>query len=177
MSIGRNSYLYQTQIGRYTYLSQSVSIMNTKIGGFCSIAQNVLIGGGMHPSNTFASTSPAFYSIYQQCGKTFADKSYFKEMGNVVIGNDVWIGANVVIMDDVTIGDGAIIGAGAIVTKDVKPYSIVVGTPAKHLKYRFETEQIDFLLEFKWWLKDEAWLTENYKDLHNIISLVEKYKK
>ena len=70
------------------------------------------------------------------------------------IGNDVWIGLNATILDGVTIGDGAIVAAGAVVTKDVPPYAVVAGVPAKIIKYRFTESQIDFLLKFRWWEKD-----------------------
>jgi acetyltransferase-like isoleucine patch superfamily enzyme len=167
-SIGANCYLYNTNIGNFSYLASNVTIMNTVIGKFCSIAQGVGISMGRHPSSTFVSTHPAFFSPHAQCGVTFADKSYFKEMGATTIGNDVWIGANAVIMDDVTIGDGAIIGAGAIVTRDVPPYAIVAGNPAKLLRYRFEKNEIDFLLTYKWWDKDPSWIKDNYKRFHDI---------
>lgn len=175
ISIGKNCYLFNSKIGSYTYLSQDVSIMNTELGKFCSIAQNVLIGGGKHPSKTFVSTSPVFYSLSKQCGTTFSDGNYFREMGKTTIGNDVWIGANVVVFDDVTIGDGAIIGAGSIVTKDVQPYSIVFGSPAKHARFRFDDDEIKFLHDFAWWNKDDEWLRLNYKDFHQIKLLKEKY--
>ncbi|KLT66787.1 hypothetical protein AB669_05460 [Pedobacter sp. BMA] len=175
VSIGKNCYLYNSKIGSYTYLSQGVSIMNTELGKFCSIAQNVLIGGGMHPSKTFVSTSPVFYSLSKQCGTTFSDSNYFREMGKTTIGNDVWIGANVVVFDDVIIGDGAIIGAGSIVTKDVQPYSIVFGSPAKHTRFRFDGDEIKFLQKLEWWNKDEEWLKLNYKDFHQIKLFKKKY--
>jgi acetyltransferase-like isoleucine patch superfamily enzyme len=173
--IGQNSFLYNTHIGDYTFLSQNVTIMNTRIGKFCSIAQGAAICLGKHPSSTFVSTHPAFFSTHKQNGMTFADQNYFDEMGKTTIGNDVWIGVNAIIMDDVTIGDGAIIGAGAVVTKDVPPYAIVVGSPAKVIRHRFEKEEIDFLLTFKWWDKDEDWLKAHFKDLHNIKSFVKKH--
>ncbi len=84
------------------------------------------------------------------------------------IGNDVWIGANVLILDGVTIGNGAIIAAGAVVTKDVPPYAVVGGVPAKIIKYRFNKEEIDFLEQLKWWEKDEKWLTEYGKYFNNV---------
>jgi tetrahydrodipicolinate N-succinyltransferase len=87
----------------------------------------------------------------------------FDEIHPVIIGNDVWIGANAVILDKVKIGDGAVIAAGAIVSKDVKPYTIVGGIPAKPIKKRFSEEEIEKLLEFKWWEKDIRWIRENYE--------------
>lgn len=176
ISIGNDCYLHNVSLGSYSYLSIRVAAMNTKIGKFCSIAQGVCISLGMHPSKTFVSTSPVFFSQHKQCGTTFSDRTYFKEMGNTIIGNDVWIGVNAIIMDDIFIGDGAIIGAGAIVTKDVPPYAIVGGSPARLLRYRFDEEQIKFLLNFKWWDKDEKWIRENLKEMHNIEDLMLKYK-
>ncbi len=175
ISIGDRCYLYKVAMGDFTYLSKDVTLMNTIIGKFCSIAQGVLISGGNHPSKTFVSTSPVFFSPHKQCGVTFSDGTYFREMGNTKIGNDVWIGANAVVKDDINIGDGAIIGAGAIVTKDVDPYSIVAGNPAKLIRHRFEPEVIDFLLRFRWWEKEEAWLKSNYKDFHDIDLFKKKY--
>jgi acetyltransferase-like isoleucine patch superfamily enzyme len=130
---------------------------------------------GIHPSRDFVSTHPIFFSTKKQVGITFADKDYFQEEKGIKIGNDVWIGANVIILDGVTIGDGAIIGAGAVVTKDVPPYSIYGGVPAKLIRYRFEQKTIDFLVKFKWWNKDEEWLKTNFQDFHNIDTFLQRY--
>ena len=93
----------------------------------------------------------------------------FNELGESnIIGNDVWIGANVVIMNEISVGDGAVIGAGSIVTKDVPPYAIVVGSPARIIRYRFEKEEIEFLLNFRWWDKDSNWIKDNYLKFNNI---------
>lgn len=91
----------------------------------------------------------------------------------VVIGNDVWIGAYAKIVEGVRIGDGAVIAAGAVVTKDVPPYAIVGGVPAKIIKYRFEEKQIKQLLELKWWNKDIAWLkthAEKFRDVQELLN-------
>jgi len=174
-SIGRDCYLYNTTIENFSYLSSNVNVMNSTIGKFCSIAHGVCICTGMHPSSTFVSTHPAFFSLHAQCGTTFATKNHFREMGRTSIGNDVWIGTNAIIMDDIEIGDGAIIGAGAIVTKNVPPYAIVAGNPAIILKYRFEKDEIDFLLKVKWWEKDDAWIKSNYTIFHNIKSFMNEF--
>ncbi|MCC8423977.1 CatB-related O-acetyltransferase [Mucilaginibacter sp. UR6-11] len=174
-SIGKNCYLYKTQIGDFSYLATGVTVMNTTIGKFCSIGQGVAISLGMHPSSVFVSTHPAFFSPHKQAGISFTTTSQFREMGQSTIGNDVWIGANAIIMDDITIGDGAIIGAGAIVTRNVPAYAIVVGNPAKILRYRFKEEEIEFLLKFKWWDKELSWLKENYMLFHDIKLFMQQF--
>jgi acetyltransferase-like isoleucine patch superfamily enzyme len=151
------AYLENCSIGNYVYIADRTRIGNAEIGNFCSIGPDVRIGLGIHPTN-FMSTFPAFYSIGKQCQITFVEKNHFIENGNIVIGNDVWIGYNATILDNITIGDGAIIGAGALVTKDVAPFSIVGGVPARLIKKRFEQEQIEKLLKLKWWNKNEEWI-------------------
>jgi len=160
--------LSEVELGDFTYISSNTSIIKTKVGKFCSIAQNVQCGLGMHPTGTFVSTHPIFYSTKKQCGISFAENDCFTESKKTKIGNDVWIGANSIVLDGVTIGDGAIIGAGAVVTKDVPPYAIVGGVPAKLIRYRFDNKDIEFLLKNKWWNKNTTWLKENYLSLHDI---------
>ena len=94
----------------------------------------------------------------------------------VIIGNDVWIGNDVKLMEGITIGDGAVIGTGAVVTKDVEPYSVYAGVPAKKIKLRFSEEQIEELVKIKWWDKDEEFIRNNVKasvfdDVDRFISL------
>src|SRR5690606_6383856 len=89
------------------------------------------------------------------------DKDLFKEYEQTIIGNDVWIGANAIIKSGISIGDGAIIASGAVVTKNVEPFSVVGGVPAKHLKYRFNPDQISFLKDFKWWNNDLTFYKEH----------------
>ncbi|MGX5857990.1 CatB-related O-acetyltransferase [Dyadobacter jiangsuensis] len=166
--INKNTRLSNCEIGSYSYLSENCEFKNVNVGKFCSIGPNVVVGLGNHPSREFISSHPIFYSPHKQCGKTFADKSYFKEMHDTIIGNDVWIGANVVIPGGIRIGDGAIVAAGAVVTKDIPPYAIVGGVPAKIIKFRFDNLTIETLLELKWWDADEARLRDNFKDFHSI---------
>lgn len=145
------SILIDTTLGSYTYIGSNSIVQHANIGKFCSIGADVKIGVGIHPTQ-YRSTHPGFYA---------KDSSYYgfepeftlnePEYKKITIGNDVWIGTNAIILDGVNIADGAIIAAGAVVTKDVPPYGIVGGIPAKIIKYRFSAERICALLKEQWW--------------------------
>lgn len=176
-TIYKYSRIRHSEIGDYSYVARDTQIQHTKIGKFCCIGPKVTTGLGIHPSSDYVSSHPLFYSTQgQSSGLVILAKNSFDEYQETNIGNDVWIGANVTIKSGVNIGDGAIIATGAVVTKDVEPYSIVGGIPAKHIKYRFTDEQIDFLLKFKWWNKDLDWYKENKELFNNIDKLMNKYQ-
>ncbi|APU95300.1 hypothetical protein BV902_02260 [Sphingobacterium sp. B29] len=144
------SVIKNTLIDDYTYISYNCVINNCTIGRYCSIAKDVKIGLGIHPT-TFISTSPIFYSTTNPLGVTLVQNTLFKETESTYIGNDVWIGANAVILDGIKIGNGAIVGANALVNKDVEPYTIVGGVPAKVIKKRFSDTIISRLEQIQWW--------------------------
>lgn len=148
-SVGMASNCIRVKMGRYSYMGFYNSVCDTTIGSFCSIASYCAIGGGRHPMNA-VSTSPVFYAGRNSMGKNFSRIQEEKNQG-VEIGNDVWIGEAVFINDGLKIGTGAVIGAHSVVTKDVPPYAIVAGAPAKILRYRFDEETIQKLLANKWW--------------------------
>lgn len=148
-----------SRLGRFTYIS-SAEVANATIGAFCSIGYKAIIGGlGRHPTH-WASTHPAFFSTRRQANASFADRDQFQETERVVLGNDVWIGAAAIILDGVTVGDGAIVAAGAVVHKDVPPYAIVGGVPAKVIRFRFSEEIRTRLQKSRWWDWPEVRLRE-----------------
>lgn len=157
-----------SSIGRYTFIGEQSYLPESKIGSFCSIGSNVKVVSESHPSRGFLSTSPVFYSLNLPCGKTFVNKQLFNECIRVKnskyrieIGNDVWIGNDVSIIGGVKIGDGSIIALGAVVTKDVPPYSIVGGVPARVIRYRFSETQRARNLNNKWWNWTEDEIKQN----------------
>lgn len=165
--------LKEVTLDDFTYVAENTHISNTRIGKFCSIGPDCRIGLGKHPSATFVSTHPIFFSALKQAQVSFADKSYFDEAENITIGNDVWVGANAIVMDGVTIADGAIIAAGSVVVKDVPAYAVVGGVPAKVIRYRFSEKEVSKLLELKWWNMDIEYLKNNFKKFHNIENFLE----
>lgn len=156
--IDRFCNIQRTEMGRFSYIGYSSTVYGARIGRFCSVASGVRIGLGIHPVD-HVSTSPVFYSAQNVFGKNWVgDQHQEPEYREVVIGHDVWIGANAMVMGGVTIGHGAIVAAGAVVTKDVEPYSIVGGVPAKLIKHRFPPEMAKAIESSAWWDAEEALL-------------------
>lgn len=156
--IYRRAYLRNCSLGRMSYVAEGSRIGFADIGAFSSIGPNVSLGGlGWHPINRL-STHPAFYSTRLQAGASFTTAEsgidHEAELPRTKVGNDVWMGVGCIVLDGLTIGDGAVIAAGAVVTKDVPPYAIVGGVPARIIRYRFNEETIQALLKWRWWELD-----------------------
>lgn len=172
--------VYGSYIGPYSKIS-------AHIGRFTSIASYVCTVAGRHAYQApFATTCPMFFSLnpnHSQSGSTFATEQMFEELKfavpekqlDVEIGNDVWIGERAMLIGGVHIADGAIVLAGAVVTKDVPPYAIVGGVPAKIIRYRYDKETISFLLQTQWWNNTEEWFKENWILLTDIDQLKAYY--
>ena len=144
--------------GKYTYGEPKIidfgSNATLKVGNFCSIAGSVKIYLGGNHRTDWVTTYP-FGHINNNIFNNFNGVGHPSTKGDVIIGNDVWICDNVTIMSGVTIGDGAVIANSSLVVKNVEPYSVIGGIPAKLIKYRFTPEQIEKLLEIKWWYWDD----------------------
>lgn len=149
---------YPLSIGAFTHVNGGF-IRNVSIGRYCSIARDVQIGHGYHPSDWLSVSSLQYVPNYRNW-PAFVEPS--KPGGGIAVqpfeygktarvGNDVWLGNHVIIMDGITIGDGAIVGAGSIVTKDIPPYAIVVGNPARILRMRFDERTVERLLAIRFW--------------------------
>jgi lipopolysaccharide biosynthesis protein len=167
-------------IGRNTYSQPDIVIQSqySAIGAFCSIGHRCVFGHGEHPID-YLSTSPYFYFDelkYKNKNMTFHDEYWFN--APIIIGNDVWIGDGVFIKNGIKVGDGAIIGARSIVTKDVPPYAIVAGSPAKIIRYRFSDDVIEKLLDLRWWdLPDSIIKQIPYENIDEAIVFIENYRE
>ncbi|MGQ9445250.1 CatB-related O-acetyltransferase [[Pasteurella] aerogenes] len=152
-------------LGDYSSIGRYSKVVHSEIGKFCSISWDVTVNAISHPLNHLSTHA---FPYVPQVGH-FVEKRT-QEYHKVYIGNDVWIGANSIIMPGVHIGDGAVVGANAVVTKDVPPYAIVAGVPAKIIKYRFSEDMITRLLELKWWNFSDEILKSNISFFQKNIS-------
>ena len=166
---------YDSTIGRHSYIGYDSEVHSCDIGSFCSIANGFVVGGAKHPLD-WVSSSPIFYNVGGGTGTHLSDLE-IAPLKRTTIGHDVWIGNRVTIMQGVTIGTGVAIGAGAIVTKDVPPYAVVAGCPAKVIKYRFDEETIQKLMVSEWWNLDDAVLKEKARLVSNTQEFLRSFSK
>ena len=159
--INRRNWIVNSSIGSYSYTGIGSNILHASVGRFCSISWNVSIGGANH-DYTKITTSRLSRYYRLDTGKYF-DFNENNYNDPCIIDNDVWIGSNVVVLRGVNIGNGAVIGAGSVVTKDVEPYSIVAGNPARVIKKRFDEEIITELCEIQWWNWPKNIIRDNQK--------------
>lgn len=177
--------------GDFTYWGHGFTVgnmRNTKIGKFCSIAHNVILGPGQHEPS-YLTTNPitlnGFFNDFPPTSniefikhtELIRQNQPNRHKEPIIIGNDVWIGNNVTVQDGITVGDGAILATSAVVTHDVPPYAIVGGVPAKIIKYRFSPEIIADLLEIRWWdLPHEFIATLPFHDVTECIELYRQFR-
>ncbi len=146
VSVGKNASVIDSAIGKYTSIGRNTKVANSIIGRFCAISWDVTINAIPHPiQNLTISAFPYVPDVGNFVSKRI---QYYSKVN---IGNDVWIGVQSIILPGISIGDGAVVGAGAVVTKDVDPYQVVVGNPARHLRWRFQKDVRDKLSSIQWW--------------------------
>lgn len=154
--VSKGASISSSVIKHLSPIGRNTKIVHTNIGKYCAVSWDCTINAIGHPlTNPTISAFPYAPHV----GNFVPSRTQIYD--KVEIGNDVWIGAHAIIMPGIEIGDGAVIGAGSIVTKDVKPYEIVAGNPAKHIKYRFNQEFVQELLEIKWWEWEDSTIRKN----------------
>jgi len=164
VSLTNTAFHGDCRVGAFTYINGGGEVNEADIGRYCSIARDVIIGPGAHPMD-FLTTHPVASDPSGVSANMRDEPSYAaialtaltadrKSIGRTIIGDDVWIGARAIVLKGVTVGTGAVIGAGAVVTKDVEPYAIVAGSPARVVRFRFAPEMIARLLASAWWTRD-----------------------
>lgn len=180
--------IFAGSMGMGTYIGKNCNL-SASIGRFTSIANDVCCNPGIHPYKIpYVTTSPCFISpkfMRNQCGYSFATEEIFYQLRlidrsrniAVEIGNDVWIGERAFLVGGIKIGDGAVVLAGAVVTKDIPPYAVVGGVPAKIISYRYDDVTIKFLLKVKWWNNSYEWFQENWRLLSDMDAFKIYYEK
>ena len=145
-----------SRIGKYTFINTNCTITKAEIGNYCSIGSNVVIGPGQHHLDNISISGHFYNDGYEELTRE-----------PVSIGHDVWIGTYAIVMRGVSVGTGAVIGAGAIVTKDVPDYAVVVGVPAKFIKYRFDIERQNQIKQTRWFDLDKEAAMKTIRKLEN----------
>lgn len=174
--IGPNCSLVESVFDDYSYMAGDAQIIYTDVGKFCSIASHVRINPGNHPMQRVTQ----HHCTYRRVAYAFAeqdDEAFFdwRRAHRCVIGHDVWIGHAAIIMPGVSIGTGAVVGSGAVVTRDVAPYEIVAGVPARPIRKRFDDDVIARLLRIAWWDWDRPTLEARFDDFRDLNAFTEKY--
>jgi phosphonate metabolism protein (transferase hexapeptide repeat family) len=176
--VGKGTMMRESEMGDYSYITQDCHVVWTSIGKFCSIANSVRINPGNHPTWRALQHHSVYRAEQYDLGDDDQEFFDWRKDHWVNIGHDVWIGHGVTVTAGVTIGNGAVVGAGAVVTKDVAPYSVVGGVPAKLIKRRFTEAQAEALEQIAVW----DWTRDKYKaaipDIRalDIDAFIEKYR-
>jgi phosphonate metabolism protein (transferase hexapeptide repeat family) len=174
--IGPNCSISESVVGDYTYTAGDVSIIYSEVGKFCSIASHARLNPGNHPMDRVTQ----HHMTYRRVQYGFADSddaAFFdwRRAHKVTLGHDVWIGHGAIVLPGVSVGTGAVVGAGAVVTKDVVPYAIVGGVPAKPIRMRFSEATIRKLFRIAWWDWSREMLEERLEELNDLDAFLARY--
>jgi phosphonate metabolism protein (transferase hexapeptide repeat family) len=176
--VGEKCQIVESTLDDYSYIGEWGNMIYTTIGKFCSVAAFVRLNPGNHPierpTSHHLTYRPVMYGFANEDEAAFFQ---WRRDHPVKVGHDVWIGHGAVVLPGVTIGNGAVIGTGAVVTKDVAPYRVVVGTPAKVTRQRFDDIVIETLERIQWWHWPREKLETRFEDLRNMEMFLEKYAK
>lgn len=173
--LGANTWLSESTFGDYSYTAGDVQIIYADVGKFCSIASHVRLNPGNHPmwrvTQHHITYRRGMYGLGQDDSAVFA----WRREQRVRVGHDVWLGHGALVMPGVAVGTGAVVGAGAVVTKDVEPYTVVVGVPAKPIRKRFDEQTIATLLKIAYWDWERETLAARFDDLYDTDTFIAKY--
>jgi phosphonate metabolism protein (transferase hexapeptide repeat family) len=170
--------LAECSVGDYSYIERQVEAIYTTIGKFCAVAANARLNALNHPIERISQHKltyrPNEYFVHAKVDKAFREK---RQQARVVIGHDVWIGHGAIVLPGISIGHGAVIAAGAVVTKNVEPYSIVAGVPAKRIKWRFAKSLRTQIIQLAWWDWSQEKLAASVTDMQTLTpqQFLEKY--
>lgn len=159
--VDRNNYIYKSILGRHSYTGRNTKIIKADVGNFSSISWDVTIGGANHDYSKIT-THSFLYNNIDNLRPENVPPVYNRFEQNCTIGNDVWIGAGAIVLRGIKIDNGAVVAAGAVVTKDVPPYAIVAGVPAKIVSFRFNREKIEKLQKVEWWNWSDEKIKKNF---------------
>lgn len=171
-----NTSIVESTFGDYSYCAGDVSIIYSDVGKFCSIASHVRVNPGNHPMDRVTQHHCTYRRVQFGFGERDEEEFFdWRRSARCEIGHDVWIGHAAIVMPGVRVGMGAVIGSGAVVTRDIGPYAIAVGVPARPVRKRFPDDIIEGLMETRWWDWDHETLRERFGDLMDPKRFIEKY--
>ncbi len=174
--VAKDAKIVDSNLGDYSYVMERCNIISTDIGKFANIASDVRINPGNHPME-WASQHHFLYRCKQYGFKDHDNQSFFnwRKRQRVVIGHDTWIGHKAIILPGVTVSNGAVVAAGAVVSRDVAPYTVVGGVPAKMLRKRFPEAIWKTLENIGWWDWDHETIKERLDNFYDIRTFIDLY--